>query len=524
MRRRHPKNRSESPDDGTIVPAPDELEPLGDEGAGEGGSDSWAQWEEKWDRPEEERVARWLRSKVHPEVDLDLRDTSGGRSAGSVRRSDADVSFFDEQRQRIAATVEAQRINAERVRQQQRVVRARLEAELSDLDEERLRLAAAVEAERVEAERLHNEQLEARARLEAEVSDLDGQTQLLAAAVEAKRAEAERVRVEHQAVRARLEAQLAALDEQRRHFVAAVDAEREEARRLHDEQLEARARLEAHVADLQAQQRRFADAIEAKRAAAEAVEAKRAAAEAAEAVETLEAVGPVGVESGVEAVEAVETLETVGTVEATSGVEAVGPVDVGSGIEAEGTADAKAKLASAVSELAQYLTAAREAERAEAERMSEKQSEGDAGTEAVVSTGADPRLPRPAVVQAKRPRGRRVPTWLVMTVLALGPVGLIVFEAASPVVVRAQLEGVARDAVDAAVIALLDHNDAQRARSVAQEIAHDSDAVVKSLTVDQLGLHVVVGREAQSLVLKHWDRTRDWYDVEASATAAVRRN
>jgi hypothetical protein len=105
-------------------------------------------------------------------------------------------------------------------------------------------------------------------------------------------------------------------------------------------------------------------------------------------------------------------------------------------------------------------------------------------------------------------------------VLALGVLGVAGVEAGSPFVTRSQLETVARDAADAAVVAVLENGDVEAARQIAQMIASENDAALKSLIVDQGGLRVVVEREAPSLLLKRWDQTKDWYDVEVTATAS----
>ncbi|HEX2700370.1 MAG TPA: hypothetical protein VHM89_09245 [Acidimicrobiales bacterium] len=109
--------------------------------------------------------------------------------------------------------------------------------------------------------------------------------------------------------------------------------------------------------------------------------------------------------------------------------------------------------------------------------------------------------------------------WLFKIVASFVLVGLLVVEIGSPLVARAQIDGVAHDAADSAALELLDHNDVERARAVAQEIADDNDVVLEVFTVDQRGLRVTVMRKAWSLVLKKWDKTKTWYDVRVTATA-----
>lgn len=109
--------------------------------------------------------------------------------------------------------------------------------------------------------------------------------------------------------------------------------------------------------------------------------------------------------------------------------------------------------------------------------------------------------------------------WLVRIVVGFALVGFLIVEAGSPLVTRAQLDGIAHDAADSAALDLLDNNDPDRARQIALDIVTDKDAFLKAFTVDQRGVTVTVEREARSLVLKEIDQLESWYDVEVTATA-----
>lgn len=111
--------------------------------------------------------------------------------------------------------------------------------------------------------------------------------------------------------------------------------------------------------------------------------------------------------------------------------------------------------------------------------------------------------------------------WLFRIVLVFALLGFILVDAGSPLVTRAQLDDVAHDAADSAVLDLLDKNDVDRARAIAEDIAAEKDAALKSFSVDQSGVHVTVEREAWSLVLKRVEQLESWYDVEVSVTAAT---
>jgi hypothetical protein len=111
--------------------------------------------------------------------------------------------------------------------------------------------------------------------------------------------------------------------------------------------------------------------------------------------------------------------------------------------------------------------------------------------------------------------------WLMKLVLGILVAGLVVFELGSPLVTRTQIDGVAHDMADSAAFELLERQNLERAREVAQKIADEEDVVLESFTVDHRGLRVTVLRKARSLVLKKWDQTKTWYDVRVTATAST---
>lgn len=115
--------------------------------------------------------------------------------------------------------------------------------------------------------------------------------------------------------------------------------------------------------------------------------------------------------------------------------------------------------------------------------------------------------------------------WLSKIVIGIALVGFLAVELISPVAVRAQLDGVAHDAADNAVLHLLDHPDEiEQARLIADEIAREKDAVLTFFDVGTNGVTVTVEREARSFLLKKMEQFESWYDVEVTASAArVRR-
>ena len=114
--------------------------------------------------------------------------------------------------------------------------------------------------------------------------------------------------------------------------------------------------------------------------------------------------------------------------------------------------------------------------------------------------------------------------WLLKIVLSFVLAAVVIAELGAPLVTRGQIDGVAHDAADNAALDLLDHNDVERAKAVAQKIADDHDVVMEEFSVDQRGVRVTVARKSWSLVLKNWDKTKDWYDVRVTATATKTRS
>jgi Flp pilus assembly protein TadG len=112
---------------------------------------------------------------------------------------------------------------------------------------------------------------------------------------------------------------------------------------------------------------------------------------------------------------------------------------------------------------------------------------------------------------------------LAKIVLVLVLLGAAVVEVGSPMVTRAQLDGVAHDAADSAAHELFERPDMERARATAAQLVTERGAQLKAFTVDTQGIvHVTVQREARSLVLKRWSQAEDWYDVEVDASSTPR--
>ena len=112
---------------------------------------------------------------------------------------------------------------------------------------------------------------------------------------------------------------------------------------------------------------------------------------------------------------------------------------------------------------------------------------------------------------------------LAKIVVVLVLLGVAVVEVGSPMVTRAQLDGVAHDAADSAAHEMFERPDVARAQAAAAEVVSQRGAQLKAFSVDLQGaVHVTVEREARSLVMKRWSQAEDWYDVEVEAASTPR--
>lgn len=110
--------------------------------------------------------------------------------------------------------------------------------------------------------------------------------------------------------------------------------------------------------------------------------------------------------------------------------------------------------------------------------------------------------------------------WLMKIVIGLAVLGFAVIELGSPLIVRAQLDGVAHDAAYAAGFELRSRGSEEGARLEAERVAGENDArLVEFARLDQFTVKVKVEKEARSFLLKKWSKTKDWYLLDATATS-----
>lgn len=110
--------------------------------------------------------------------------------------------------------------------------------------------------------------------------------------------------------------------------------------------------------------------------------------------------------------------------------------------------------------------------------------------------------------------------WVVKLLLTLAIFGVVVIEAGSPFVARAQLDGTAHEAADEARSALDTRASGQEAETVARTEAAQDGAAVLAFEVQADGrVRVTVQKKAFSLVLHRVSALKDLYEPKASATS-----
>ncbi|MFP5376129.1 MAG: hypothetical protein ACLGIO_05020 [Acidimicrobiia bacterium] len=207
----------------------------GRRGAVEGDRGWAAGWADSWGEGEQERVARWLTARgrtvsptpVPAEAAAAATRRDPWEELGGVERDDpprtppatanlapdpaqvsaraaleAEVAFLEDERRRLAAAVEAERREAERVRGELRLAASMIEDQIAGLEEDRRRALAGMEAAVAAAEQARADERAARTGLDA------------------ARAEARAVEAKHFEVWVALDEEVAALAARRRRLRA----------------------------------------------------------------------------------------------------------------------------------------------------------------------------------------------------------------------------------------------------------------------------------------------------------------
>lgn len=110
--------------------------------------------------------------------------------------------------------------------------------------------------------------------------------------------------------------------------------------------------------------------------------------------------------------------------------------------------------------------------------------------------------------------------WLIKIVLTVALIGLVAFEGGSPLITRAQVDGIAHNIADDATADYFQRRNEETARAVADELAAKEEVAIEAFTVDpSTGVVTVkVFKEARSLFLKNWDTTKSWYEIRVTAS------
>jgi len=104
--------------------------------------------------------------------------------------------------------------------------------------------------------------------------------------------------------------------------------------------------------------------------------------------------------------------------------------------------------------------------------------------------------------------------WVVRLVVSLALVGLVLFEAGSPLIAKVQLDGLAHESARQARRTYEREGTARAAKATAEKVAAEEDAAVTDFEITKEGgVALTVQRTAPSVVLGKWDKTKSYYQV-----------
>ena len=110
--------------------------------------------------------------------------------------------------------------------------------------------------------------------------------------------------------------------------------------------------------------------------------------------------------------------------------------------------------------------------------------------------------------------------WLLKIIIGVAVVGFLLFEFGSPLVTTVILDGQTHDTANDAAHEYFANHDVDKARAVAQMDADDDHAKLAVFTIDDKGtVHVTLSKQARSYLLHNFGPTKDWYNVQTTATA-----
>jgi len=113
--------------------------------------------------------------------------------------------------------------------------------------------------------------------------------------------------------------------------------------------------------------------------------------------------------------------------------------------------------------------------------------------------------------------------WLLKVIIGIAVVGFAVIELGSPLVTRAQADDAAHEVANEASFRLRDnYTQATLDASCETEADKQHVEIVECTVNEKQEVVVKVLKHARSFLLDRFGATKDWYEVEASATAERR--
>lgn len=109
--------------------------------------------------------------------------------------------------------------------------------------------------------------------------------------------------------------------------------------------------------------------------------------------------------------------------------------------------------------------------------------------------------------------------WVVRLIASLSLVGLLLFEAGSPLIARVQLDGVAGEAARQANREFDKSGSKTAAEKAAQAEAAKSSAQLTAFAVDKNSAAVTISRVAPSVIFGKWDKTKGYYNVTVNGVS-----
>ena len=109
--------------------------------------------------------------------------------------------------------------------------------------------------------------------------------------------------------------------------------------------------------------------------------------------------------------------------------------------------------------------------------------------------------------------------WVVRLVVSLAVLGLVLFEAGSPLIARVQLDGVAAEAARQANREFDKSGSKAAAEKAAKDEAEASGAALAAFAVDENSAAVTITRTAPSVIFGRFDQTKSYYNVSVNGVS-----